>query len=128
MSTFKKGDTYYGPLRRAISIPHLWIIISEPEPGTAKCVAVNITSFTNNQGDTSCVLNPGEHPFIRDISVINYDDAQKVDGSSLQKMEAAGFLEKREPVSSQLLMKIQQGAQMSDDLDPRLADLVRRYP
>ena len=128
MSRFLRGDTYFGPLQRTTSIPHLWIIISQIDPETDKAVAVNVTSFENNQGDTSCVLNPGEHPFVRKQSVINYDDAQLVDESSLQRAEAAGYLEKHEPAEADLILKIQQGALTSDYIEPRLAAIVQRHP
>lgn len=125
MSSFQKGDTYWGPLKRSTSIPHLWVILTGHSSTDGKSVAANVTAFKNNQGDTTCVLEIGEHPRIVKRSVINYNDAQLVDESSLQRLEVFGYIVKREPASQSLLAKIQEGALKSDDMDPRLAERVR---
>jgi len=125
MSSFRKGDTYWGPLKRSTSIPHLWIILSDPSSADGKFVAANVTDFENNQGDTTCVLEIGEHPCITKRSVINYSDAQTVDESSLQRLERSGYVEKRQPLTGHLLAKVQEGALKSDDMPRRLAELVR---
>jgi len=125
MSSFQKGDTYWGPLKRSTSIPHLWIILTDPSRADGKSVAANVTDFQNNQGDTTCVLDVGDHPRITKRSVINYNDAQMVDESKLQEAERSKYIVKCEPATERLLAKVQEGALTSDDMNPRLAERVR---
>src|SRR5690242_7488672 len=73
----KCGDTFLLP-KSAYHIEHLWIVLTEPEPITQLAVCVNVTSKTR-YCDTTVVLKPGCHTFIKHESVINYSDARQMD-------------------------------------------------
>jgi hypothetical protein len=127
MPDFLKGSSFYYPLKQRAQTPHLWIVITDPRPEDGKCVAVNLTSYKNNQGDTNCEVAVGEHPFVKHLSVVIYGNAMLVEPGVLEDLEYNGLLEERERVSPELLARIQEGALRSDDMNPRFADLVRKY-
>jgi len=66
------GDTFY------ITSPHnntthLFVVISKPNESN-KVLLVNITTYRTGK-DTACSLQPGDHPFIKTKSIINYAEA-----------------------------------------------------
>lgn len=123
---FAKGNTYYGPLGQRQLIPHLWFIITNPDPDGMMVVA-NMTDFANNEGDTTCVLEIGDHPQIYKQSVIRYCDAQLVSNAKLEIALKNKLIAKSEPASSHLIERIRAGALKSDDMEPRLARFVRKF-
>lgn len=60
---------------------HLFVVIAPTQNGKYLCA--NVTSKHSNS-DTSCVLQQGDHPFIRHDSVINYKKAREVDPVVIQ--------------------------------------------
>jgi hypothetical protein len=54
---------------------HLWVTLTEPEGNPPQVVLVNLTSFRLD-ADATVILTPGDHPFIRHKTVINYSDAK----------------------------------------------------
>ena len=59
------------------SIKHLYFIISYPTHDN-NILLVNVTKYKVGK-DTSCVLYPGDHPFIKQKSIINYADPLEPD-------------------------------------------------
>ena len=56
------GDTLLIVLPGTSLDSHLWIVISDPSQHES-CVIVNLTSWRSDK-DQSCVLKPGDHPYI----------------------------------------------------------------
>jgi len=103
----KAGDSVLMPKPGANQIPHLWIVITDPN-NNGECVIVNITTY-KAISDNTVVLKSGDHPFIKHDSIVEYMDARIV---SEQKLEAAikggaAISKERCPVST--LAKIQKG-------------------
>jgi hypothetical protein len=121
------GDTFLIP-KRGSEAEHLWIVITEPdENGQAVCV--NITS-RNNESDTTVVLRPGDHSFVKKESVVYYVDAQVLD---LAKVAAAIKAKPRSYVCTlhdscepELLARIQEGLQRSPFCPNGIKDLCRK--
>jgi hypothetical protein len=126
MSTFSKGDTFLFPLNCPNTIDHLWAIISDPD-ANGSFAAANLTDFENNAGDTNCIIEVGEHPYVTKRSVIKYGDARLFTEVKLQQAEAGRLLVKRQPLSGVLLAKIQNGALTSDDTPPQVSETVRTH-
>jgi len=101
------GDTFLIPTPPRFNAEHLFIIIAI-EKSSHKALMVNVTSYKEGC-DGSCILNVGEHPFLTHRSVINYADARITTVGAIEESLKQKFFKIHEPVSSDLLKKIQQG-------------------
>lgn len=61
------GDTFLMPAPGGPVTPHLWIVVTQPDPQTHLCAVVSVTTLRNSK-DQTIILRPGDHPFIRDCS------------------------------------------------------------
>src|ERR1039457_2365672 len=89
--------------------PHLWIVVTQPDPQTHLCAIASITTLRNSK-DQTIILRPGDHPFIRHDSAIFYGDAMIVDARRLDAEIAAGLALRRETCSQATLKLVQDGA------------------
>jgi len=118
------GDTlYFDPdltgINSAVQVdpsaspnPHLWIVLTEPQPPDHQVVIVNITE-NKQRSDTTVVLHPGDHPFIRKESVVRYGDALIVDARLLDECVKGRKARLGGPCSADLLNRIQVGVSAS---------------
>jgi hypothetical protein len=88
--------------------PHLWIVITEPEPPGYECVIVNVTTQRKNS-DSTVVLRRKDHPSIDHDSVVRFSDARIVDSRDLDGVFKAGRASARATCSLAVLQRIQQG-------------------
>jgi len=89
---------------------HLWVVISDPLIDADQAVViVSFTSYREDK-DQTCILQPGEHPFIRKRTIVYYEDAREVPNAHLEGLAATGMLVRQDDVAPQLLAKIRQGA------------------
>src|SRR5215469_3782445 len=84
------GDTFLMPAPGGAATPHLWIVITQPDPLTHECAIVSVTTLRNSK-DQTIILRVGDHPFIRHDSTIFYGDAMIVDARRLEAEIAAGL-------------------------------------
>ena len=108
------GDVYL-PSNKAID-DHPRIVISDPELNTDKVVLVNFTGFDGEYRDHSCVLEIGEHSWLKKRTCISYKDASVVKRADVDKLIKSGGLKLLDPVSDEVLRKILAGAEATDDL------------
>lgn len=101
---------------------HLWIIITTPRGPDGEFLIVNMTTLTEHKEDRSCVLDAGDHPFVRHKTVIAYHDART--GTQAALREHSGMVHPREPVSAAILSRIQQGALKSAFLRPKFRAMI----
>jgi hypothetical protein len=104
------------------SPPHLWIVISKEGPGGF--VVANLTSRVPGCDET-CVVKVGEHPWVRHDSVIAYARAQLLSRQAIDVLKKLGCYAPKEPVSAQLLLRIQRGALESPYMKQRYQAQVR---
>jgi hypothetical protein len=116
------GDTFL--LSTPPNDKHLFVAIAPTQSGKYLCV--NVTSKRNNS-DTSCVLQQGDHPFIRHDSVINYKKAREVDPSVIQNQINRGNCIQHQPVSPSLLNRIQQGGINSTRLKNKYKNYLNSF-
>ena len=95
---------------------HLYIVISPVVK--RKVLLVNITS-KKESSDLSCILNKGDHEFIRHESVVNYADATDADIRKVLWAIACNLFKPQKPVSPDLLIEIQKGALISEAFKPK---------
>lgn len=96
---------------------HLWMVISEP--ADQRVVIVNFTSWTPGCDET-CIVEPGEHPFVRRKTVVRYSGARVLKRENLagalamEHSDGSGFVcPRRDDLSPELLLRVQVGATTS---------------
>lgn len=107
----KPGDTFL--ILAEQPKKHLWVIVSDPAANPDLVVCLSFTTL-RDKSDRSCVVQPGEHPFVQEATCIAYRHGRHLSLQQLQAMAMAGALQMREPVSEALLARIRQGARESD--------------
>lgn len=75
---------------------------------------VNMTSVRPSFHDAACVINSGEHPFVKHATYMNYRDSKIVANSDLDQRLSAGQIILEDKVSDGLLQRIREGAAQSE--------------
>lgn len=88
---------------------HLWVIISRPCADYERIAIVNLTSWRKGV-DTSCIIEAGEHPWVKHRTCVRYRDAKVVSHRLLDAWGGAGHAESQEPFAPELLRHIRAGA------------------
>lgn len=101
------GDTFLSPSPSSPDIRHLYVVITAVRGG--RFAVVNITSQSPEKEQT-CILQQGDHPFLRHESVVNYGDARFFEQHLVQHATAAGLIAPQERIDAKLLERIQKGA------------------
>jgi len=90
---------------------HLWAILSDPTQSNSEIVIANFTTFRGTgYEDTSCIVESGEHPFIKNRSYVRYRSSKIIHISKLDLWFSTGELIPKERLSPGLLAKIRAGA------------------
>lgn len=102
-----KGDAFQasGP---NVDVAHLWIVISDPNEG-GNVVCVNFTSLSEDEVDESCILDPGDHPFIKRRTVVKYGLANWWAADKIAAAIASGQFSAHPPVRPEILQRIREG-------------------
>ncbi len=107
---------------------HLWVIISDPSYNSEQVAIVNITSWEDEGdelNDSSCIVNDGEHPFIKHKSYVIYAKAKLTTVGNLQAAFNRGLLHVRENCSDDFLSKVLGGAANSRFTPGDVLDVLR---
>lgn len=112
----KPGDTFLLKTPPDYKVEHLYVAISEPKDD--KIILVNVTK-KRGLSDLSCELNKGDHPFIKEPSVINYADALDSDVNLLEDFFENGYGRSSEPMQPDVLEKIIAGVSKTDAFPPK---------
>ena len=116
------GDTY-----RREAGAHLWVVISDPRIDQHSVLVVNVTSMRGKHwGDTTCVLQPGDHPFIKRPSLLLYAAARLHANAALDRELSAGRIQLQEPVSAEVLTRIREGAMQSPNMRFGYQELLKQ--
>lgn len=91
---------------------HLRVVITDPDNDQNQ-VVVSITTLRYASQDRSCVLKPGEHPFIKNESIVDFRRTTVMSYMQIFNGIKKGLLIKKEDVSDELLLKIQSAAAKS---------------
>jgi hypothetical protein len=118
------GDTILIPEPGTSLDSHLWIVLSDPIADSERIVLVNFTKHRPDK-DQACVLQQGDHPFIRQLTCVNYRQAKIVSEDQLERLVHCSHVEKREALSPDVLERILGGvadSRMPLDVAQILAD------
>ena len=97
---------------------HLFVIVNDPAPfegyGRRTIVMVNFSSIRPALPfDAACIVESGEHPFIRVRSYVHYRGARVEPAHHVEECVARATFKLRDPVSADLLMRIKSGFRTS---------------
>jgi hypothetical protein len=92
---------------------HVWVVISDPSQNPELIVVVRFLSETEGT-ENDCILDVGDHPFIKHRTCINYTGAAHVSIQTLQGLANANTLKWMTPVSPEVLARIRGAAETSD--------------
>ena len=97
---------------------HIHFVISEKN-SEGNSLVVNASTYRGMRSeDTTCILQPGEHPFIKAVSYIPYQYAREMSWKDIQKKNPV------EDVSADLYEKLRDGARRSDFFPRKLLKYV----
>lgn len=99
----KAGDTFLVP---DFFGKHLNVVIALLEDGSI--IHCHLTT-QNRRSDNTCVVESGEHEFVKHGTVVRYDAVQHCSGDALAALERC-IVKRFAPVSAELLARIRQGA------------------
>ena len=97
-------------------IKHLRIVITDANRDF-EYLTVSVDTFKSKFQDSSCIIQKGEHPFIKSTSFVNYKYARVLSFAQIFNGLKQGLFVKKEDVSPELLKRIQDGAKLSKLLD-----------
>lgn len=102
------GDAFLLPIPKPDD-HHLFFVVSPVSDGEA--LMVNVITVRPSVTDRTVVLEPGDHPFIRKPSAVNYDQAFVSKVSRISAAIRAGDRRvlRQPPISLKLVEKIQRG-------------------
>ncbi len=105
---------------------HCWVIISDPDQDRDEVVIVNFTSWTDRRVDASCMIQPGEHPFVTKQTCINYREARLTSIDTIAQGIKGRVLLPIQAASPELLHRIRQGAYQSDFCEGWVIEILDR--
>lgn len=111
-----------------VSKPHLWLVLTDPEGQDQYVLAVMLRTATEHT-DSTVILQPGDHPFVRHPSSVDYSEIRRFKLSSILRAVAIGDCHPRESLSRALLKKVQAGLLLSPHTVHALKDYWgKRFP
>jgi hypothetical protein len=85
---------------------------------------VSMTSYDITKEEV-CLFAPGEHPFVKNKTCIDYSHARHASAAQLDLLVTSKQILPSTPVSHELLERIRMGAYLSDDLPHKYKTLLR---
>ena len=121
------GDTFHDAQGIHDKHRHLFFVISDPDTfPNDPILIVNCTS-SQYRCDSTCILIPGEHPFIRTESWVYYKEANLADPAMFQQALSNALLMPNQSLSVELLDRIRNGAIRSDNTPEVCKELLLRH-
>jgi hypothetical protein len=87
---------------------HLWLVLTREQDD--EVAMANVTSLGPHIRDETCILRPGDHPFVHHDSVVLYAKARIYTTGTIRGMIGRGLLEPRPAATPALMDRIRQGA------------------
>jgi hypothetical protein len=95
---------------------HLWIVVSPPCGENQEVLLVNLTTHDPGYEDCSCILEAGEHPFVRKCTVVNYGERGEIRKARVEALKLGverGAISLGVPFQGPVLQRILMGARTS---------------
>jgi hypothetical protein len=84
---------------------HLWVVLSDPRLDDQKVLIVSLTTFRPHK-DRACIIQPGEHDWVRHETCVAYDLARTIALVELHRLHDAGAIVMQPPLSAALLDRV----------------------
>lgn len=101
----KLGDAFTMPVPPRYDTPHLFFVISDPIQHNGIYHIVNITTDYIRAGN-ACVLDAGDHDWIREPSYVAYRDAKELKPEQDLDSLVGKFVVMRTPLRPEVLARI----------------------
>lgn len=114
-------DTFFLKNTGGVNNPngaHLMVCIAAHAP-TDRAIIIPVVS-RHAFSDTSCILNVGDHPFIKHESCAAYDYGQCVSLKAISAEIDAGKIKLQGKIGHEVLVRFQVGLVKSDETEPWL--------
>lgn len=121
----RSGDTFVMAVAGRSGKPHLWFVLTDPDPETGKVVIVSLSTLRAGK-DQTVILNRGDHPFITHESVIVYRDARCVSSDELRHALRNGWIKPHQPCADRILKQVQDGLLASPFTSRKMVAYCRR--
>ncbi len=119
----KAGDTFFVQQVGKLYDSHLWMVLSDPALNANQVLIVSLTTW-GKEDDPACVLNVGDHPFVRQKSFIKYSHAKVVTNQQLEEFHAQRQIHVQPPLSAGVLKRVRDGAAESRFMALGHADIL----
>lgn len=101
-------------------IHHLFAVMNDP-CGLSRCLVINVTSIKDGRYyDAACVLNAGDHPFIKHPSYMLYRLADTVRSDRIGKFVDLNYYLTKQDWHPDVFQRIIDGIRSSDDTSGRI--------
>lgn len=95
-------------------LKHLFILLNDPHGHEQLVLIVSVSSIKPNvRHDQTCLLHPGDHPFIRTPSFVRYASARIEPVSKIKKGVDQGVFVQRDPIDGGIFARICNGVAAS---------------
>lgn len=121
---FALGEAFLIPDDDPDRVPHVWVIISDPQADSDRIVLVPMSSFEYYK-DCSCRIDAGEHKSAKHESVIEYEHAEITTTQELHKRIKAHEVRRRDNFSKELISRIHEGAEATPHLRGECYDILQ---
>lgn len=112
----KSGDTFL--LADPGIDPHLWFVLSDPLLDPQNVVVVSFTTWAPYK-DQCCIVDCGDHPWIKHKTCVYFRGAQIVPNDVLDKQVLAGAIVLQNPLDQALLDRIRAASALSKEMKGR---------
>ena len=92
---------------------HLWMVISDTAQDPEHLVVVRFLSWQEYY-DQACVLDAGDHPFIKHPTCVDFPSAAFASNALLESLRVEGKIKVRQPLPTLTLEKIRAATLDSD--------------
>ncbi len=107
-----------------VGLPHLWFILTDPDPATHQFVMVMAVTEQAHT-DKTVSLSAGEHPFVVHETSVDYGGAQFMTISRLESAVRKGHCQFKADMNAELLEKVQRGLLASARTVPVMTEFCR---
>lgn len=121
------GDTFFAKYPENAS--HLFFIIldiSDRDPQLFICAMLSSWKDGSPFCDDACIIEKGEHPFVRHKSYIAYRETMILTHDDLQNFVESGRFTMNTPASPSLIRKIRESASKSRKLPQEIRNLMMK--
>ena len=112
----KLGDTFLITKPGKTLDSHLWVVLSDPAQNADKILIVNVTTHKGMNVDESCILEIGDHPWIKKKSYVHYleSEVKVIKASDYAALLYEALINPQQPFRPDVLARVLNGAAVTD--------------